>query len=163
MIDDDVSEQELGSMIEEVLHRLSRDPEAAHLWHWHARPGCEDEPPGVARRSHLGVLLGLMGATPLIQACGGGIATLDAGRDGGGGRSDSGSDGGGGDDAGSDGGPPITRDAGQDGGRDAGSDAGSDGGTDAGNRRDSGIIICGDDPCACADDPCACADDPCAG
>lgn len=56
---------ELAELAEEVLRRLARDPGAAHLWQWQARPGCADEPPGPSRRRHLATLLGMVGAAAL--------------------------------------------------------------------------------------------------
>lgn len=59
------SARELTELVEEVLLRLARDPEAAHLWHWQGRPRCDDMPAGPARRNQLKALLGLLGASAL--------------------------------------------------------------------------------------------------
>lgn len=70
----DVEEDELATLVGEVLERLARDPSASHLWQWRERPGCDDEPYGRGRRNYLGALLGLLGAAaaPGLAGCGGG-------------------------------------------------------------------------------------------
>ena len=169
------TEEEMGEMMEEILHRLARDPKAEHLWQFRARPGCEDEPPGKSRRSHLGTLLGLVGTAAIPGAvatchrtcgddpcdcgddpcgCGDDPCAADGGTDGDADADVCGDDPCGcADDPCSCGDDPCDSDAGPDGSMDGGPDA--DGGADA------DADVCGDDPCACGDDPCDCADDPC--
>ncbi|MCA9692369.1 MAG: hypothetical protein KC636_22410 [Myxococcales bacterium] len=70
----DLSAQEFSDLVAEVLGELARDPDAAHLWHWQPRPGCDDEPAGRSRRNHLRTLLSLMGVAVVpgsLTACGG--------------------------------------------------------------------------------------------
>jgi hypothetical protein len=64
----ELDERELAELMEELLARLAADPQAAHLWRWHGRPGCDDAPPGPSRRRHLASLLGLLGAAALPAA-----------------------------------------------------------------------------------------------
>ncbi len=162
-----VSEAEFAGLIEDVLRRLARDPEAAHLWSWNSRPGCDDEPAGLARRNHLRSLLGLLGiaALPgLVLGCDESTpGTADASHDG------PGLDGHGRDVTGSlDGSKPRDGSSYKD-GQVCGDDpcaAPKDFGRDVTQIPDGhlkkDLKNCADDPCACADDPCACADDPCA-
>ena len=135
-----VAPEDFAGMMEEVLRRLARDPEAAHLWQWQPRPGCADEPPGPSRRNHLSALLGLLGAAALpgaLAGCGGSRSTPA---------------------------PDMAPDKGwcaEDPGHwphdmQPVPDAPQ---PDLPQKRDIGA--CGDDPCGCADDPCSCGDDPC--
>ena len=175
-------------MVEEVLSRLAKDPKAAHLWHWQAKPNCADEPEGPSRRNHLRTLLGMMGAAAVPAAATGCISqSVIVGSDGGDSKlppdaprqGDACAD----DpcavlpDAAPDKGPRVCADdpcavLPDSGLPDALPDAldcaddpcncGDDPCAiplDAGVKKD--LAGCGDDPCACADDPCACADDPC--
>jgi hypothetical protein len=158
----ELSEQELADLMEELLRRLAADPGAVHLWRWHARPGCDDAPPGPSRRGHLASLLGLLGAAVLpASACSSSTsAPLDGGK-----KDTTHTDAPGKVDApGADGPRPKT-----DGPvpRVDGPKPKIDGpkpdikpAPDLPKKKELGI--CGDDPCACADDPCACGDDPCA-
>lgn len=158
-----LSEQEFAELMDDLLKRLAADPAASHLWRWHARPGCDDAPPGPGRRRHLASLLGLLGAAALpgASACNSSTSTLD------GGKKDT-----------VPGKPDVLKADGPtpkiDGptpkidGPTVKPDAARDTRTadlpkpkpDLTPKKDLGT--CADDPCGCADDPCGCADDPCA-
>jgi hypothetical protein len=141
------SEAEFASLVEEVLEHLARDPAAAHLWQWRARPGCADEPPGRSRRNHLASLLGLLGAAALPGAAAGCDSSTSN------------------TDAAACGDDPCAVDAGPTSDKSGGGDAPQvkDGATTKdGNPPGKDAKPCADDPCSCADDPCACGDDPCA-
>jgi hypothetical protein len=127
--------EELAELVEEALRRLAGDPGAAHLWQWSPRPGCDDEPTGPSRRSHLTTLLKLMGAAAVpgaVSACGCADDPCLAG------------------DASTEPGPDNLEDAASD----VPADHEPEGCADD-------PCLCGDDPCPCGDDPCACGDDPC--
>jgi hypothetical protein len=142
----DVTKAEFSDLVEEVLWRLARDPAASHLWHWHPRPGCADEPAGRSRRNHLAALLGMLGATAL----GSGAAACDSKT--GGGHLDGAAKDGRSADAPPCGDDPCAADSGPK----------PDGKTPKPDKGSPDAPPCGDDPCGCGDDPCACADDPCA-
>jgi len=135
----DVSEEELASLAGEVLARLAEDERAAHLWHWSARPGCEDEPAGPARRRHLQALLALLSvgaSAPLASACGGRPRCPDVG-------------------VCEDAPPPCDDEP-----PDCADDPCACGDDPCGQPgppppRPPPSRPCADDPCACADDPCA--------
>jgi hypothetical protein len=65
--------EQFERLVRAVIQRLAQDPKAAHLWHWHSRPDCGDNPAGLERRQHLGALLALLGgaaAPGVLAACG---------------------------------------------------------------------------------------------
>lgn len=149
-----ISAKELDQLVEGVLLRLAKDPDAAHLFHWEPRPGCADEPAGKQRRNHLKAMLALLGAAALpgtLAACDDKLP------------------------APADGATPDGAICGDD-------PCASTDGSIKRDAPPCGDDPCGcaDDPCACADDPCAvadggptgdglgrrdgqaCADDPCA-
>lgn len=151
----ELSSKEMSGLVQEVLKRLARDPEADHLWHWRGRPGCADEPAGPSRRNHLATLLGLLGTAALGGAagCGSSTSKSDAKPD----QPQACAD------------DPCAVDLGKTLDKGVGVDTKPKADMPQSCADDpcstplpDGPRPCGDDPCACGDDPCGCADDPCA-
>jgi hypothetical protein len=172
----DPSALELAELSEELLKRLAADPAAAHLWRWHARPGCDDAPIGPSRRGHLASLLGLLGAAAIPVTCSSSTpATLDSG------KKDLAKDAPAKDaprvDAPRVDAPSLKVDAPRVDGPSVKVDVRVDAKKldlspvkdalgDGKKKKEVGVCAddpcsCGDDPCSCGDDPCSCADDPC--